>query len=153
MGLKDVLEQISTLEGRRLEDEIYKAVWYEISQGQLDPSAQARALADGGNSKEQLQSSYIKHRIRMLKDELRQLKLEEKQRQQEFSRTMFDALGPDVQKHDDNSMLPEGFDEDLAVASDLNPTKNGGLKRIVAFCVISLLLVSIWSSLEVPLVS
>jgi hypothetical protein len=58
------------LEGRLLEDELYKIAWEEIERGQLDPAAQARSIADGEGDNGKTRSAYIRHRVRRLRDEL-----------------------------------------------------------------------------------
>ena len=57
------------LDGRLLEDELYKIAWEEIEKGQLDSAAQARAIADSEGDDSKIRSAYIKHRVRRLRDE------------------------------------------------------------------------------------
>lgn len=52
------------------EDEIYERVFLEIERGQMDRAAQARAIEEGGADRDAIRRSYIKHRVRRLKDEL-----------------------------------------------------------------------------------
>lgn len=70
MSLKDLMESLKGLEGRLLEDEIYKIVWEEITSNQLDPISQARAISEGGDSQAAIQTRYIRNRVRRIKDEM-----------------------------------------------------------------------------------
>ena len=58
------------LEGRILEDELYRLVWEEIERGEMDNAAQARAIAEAGSNEGMIRAAYIRHRVRRLKDEL-----------------------------------------------------------------------------------
>lgn len=70
MSFKDIKTRVFGLEGRILEDELYRVVWEEIESGEMDRAAQARALEEGAGDDGRIRSAYIKHRIRRLKDDL-----------------------------------------------------------------------------------
>ncbi len=71
------------LDGRLLEDELYKIAWEEIERGQLDSAAQARSIADGEGDNGKTRSAYIRHRVRRLRDELEILQIKEKEKVKE----------------------------------------------------------------------
>ncbi|WP_394227924.1 hypothetical protein [Paracoccus marcusii] len=58
------------LDGRLVEDELYRIVWEEIERGEMDKAAKARATAEAGSNEGQLRGAYIRYRVRRLKDEL-----------------------------------------------------------------------------------
>lgn len=58
------------LDGRLVEDELYRIVWEEIERGEMDKAAKARATAEAGSDEGQLRGAYIRYRVRRLKDEL-----------------------------------------------------------------------------------
>jgi len=70
MNFNDIKVRLRGLEGRLLEDGIYKVVWEEIERGEMDPISQARAVEDGDGEDGKIKSHYIKHRVRRLNDEL-----------------------------------------------------------------------------------
>lgn len=61
-------ENLQTRDDRRVEDRLYELIYHEIETNNLHPAAKARALADGGDSDKLIKQSYIRHRLRMLKD-------------------------------------------------------------------------------------
>ena len=61
---------LQTTEERLIEDRLYEAIHHEIQTDDLHPAAHARAMAEGGDSEGLIKQAYIKHRLRMLKDEL-----------------------------------------------------------------------------------
>lgn len=70
MQFDDIKERLKGLEGRLIEDEIYRAVWEEIESGKMDPVAQARSIEDGEAEDVKIRAAYIKHRVRRIKDEI-----------------------------------------------------------------------------------
>lgn len=64
-GLKDTLK---TRDDRRHEDRLYEVIYREIETNNLHPAAKARAMAEGGDNDRLVKQSYIRHRLRMLKD-------------------------------------------------------------------------------------
>lgn len=70
MNLHEFKERLKGLEGRRMEDELYRIVWEEIQSGQMDPAAQARSITDGEGDDAKIRAAYIKHRVRRLEDEI-----------------------------------------------------------------------------------
>jgi ribosomal protein S14 len=70
MTFENVKSRLLGLDGRLLEDEIYRIVWEEIECNELDPSAQARSIEEGAGDEGKTRSAYIKYRVRRLKDEL-----------------------------------------------------------------------------------
>jgi hypothetical protein len=70
MTFENVKSRLLGLNGRLLEDEIYRIVWEEIENNELDRSAQARSMEEGAGDDGKTRSAYIKHRVRRLKDEL-----------------------------------------------------------------------------------
>lgn len=90
--LEFLKSRLQGLEGRLLEDELYKIAWEEIGRGQLDPASQARSIADGEGDNGKTRSAYIRHRVRRLGDELEILKIREKEKQKAKARIA--AFGP-----------------------------------------------------------
>ncbi|SDX82838.1 hypothetical protein [Roseicitreum antarcticum] len=70
MNLQQIIERVQGMEGRLIEDEIYRIVWEEIENGQFDTASKARAMAKCANDGAELRSAYIRHRVRRLKDEI-----------------------------------------------------------------------------------
>lgn len=68
MQLDDIKELLKGLEGRLIEDEIYRVVWEEIESGEMDAVAQARSIEDGEAEDAKVRAAYIKHRVRRIKD-------------------------------------------------------------------------------------
>lgn len=69
---------------RLMEDELYALVYEEIETGQMDKSAQARAIEEGGSDNGAVRKAYIKNRILRLKAEL-ELARREKEKEIEKS--------------------------------------------------------------------
>lgn len=71
--LKNFLDSLKhtfqSSEDRLLEDRLYEVIYKEIETNNLHPAAKARAMADGGDNDKLIKQSYIRHRLRMLKDE------------------------------------------------------------------------------------
>lgn len=61
---------LQTTEERLIEDRLYEAIHHELESNDLHPAAHTRAMAEGGDSEGLIKQAYIKHRLRMLKDEL-----------------------------------------------------------------------------------
>ncbi|MDA0844097.1 MAG: hypothetical protein O3C07_05160, partial [Bacteroidetes bacterium] len=61
-------ENLQTRDDRRVEDRLYEFIYRELETNNLHPAAKARAMADGGDSEKLIKQSYIRHRLRMLKD-------------------------------------------------------------------------------------
>jgi hypothetical protein len=61
---------LQTTEERLIEDRLYEAIHHELETNDLHPAAHTRAIAEGGDSEGLIKQAYIKHRLRMLKDEL-----------------------------------------------------------------------------------
>lgn len=73
------------------EDKIYEFVYSEIEQGKMDKAAQARAIEEGGANQDAVRQSYIKHRVRRVRNELIQIKEnEEIKRQSELIKAKAD---------------------------------------------------------------
>jgi hypothetical protein len=70
VNLNGLSNRLKGLEGRLLEDELYRIVWEEIENGVKDPAAQARAIEESGGDDGKVRSTYIKHRVRRIQDEL-----------------------------------------------------------------------------------
>lgn len=70
MSLHDKLKRLDGLQGRLLEDELYRIVGEEIEAGVKDTAAWVRAVADGVGDDAATKSMYIKHRVRRLQDEV-----------------------------------------------------------------------------------
>ena len=70
MSLHDKLKRLDGLQGRLLEDELYRIVGEEIEAGVKDTAAWVRAVADGAGDDAATKSMYIKHRVRRLQDEI-----------------------------------------------------------------------------------
>jgi hypothetical protein len=66
-GLKDRLQ---SSDNRRVEDRLYEVIYREIETNNLNPAAKARAMADGGDNDKLIMQAYIRHRLKMLKDEV-----------------------------------------------------------------------------------
>ncbi|WP_306112619.1 MULTISPECIES: hypothetical protein [unclassified Roseovarius] len=76
--LDSLKSRLLGLDGRLLEDELYKIPWEEIEVGQLDSAAQARSIADGEGDDGKTRSAYIRHRVRRLRDEVEILQAQAK---------------------------------------------------------------------------
>ena len=70
MSLHDKLKRLDGLQGRLLEDELYRIVGEEIEAGVKDTAAWVRAVAYGAGDDAATKSMYIKHRVRRLQDEI-----------------------------------------------------------------------------------
>ena len=70
MKINKIRDRLSGLEGRLLEDEIYRIVWEEIESGIMDPVSQARSVAEGDGDDGKIRAAYIRHRVRRIKDEM-----------------------------------------------------------------------------------
>ena len=70
MAFENVKSRLLGLDGRLIEDEIYRIVWEEIESNELDRSAQARSIEEGAGDEGKTRAAYIKHRVRRLKDEV-----------------------------------------------------------------------------------
>lgn len=66
----EYLNRLRTLEGRLLEDELYRIVGHELDDGYVDTIAQTRALSEGHISEAQMKGAYIRQRVQRLTDEL-----------------------------------------------------------------------------------
>src|SRR5688500_12552831 len=69
MSFEYLKSRLLGLEGRILEDEIYRLAWEEIEGGEIDSAGQARAIEEGSGDEGKIRAAYIKHRVRRLKDE------------------------------------------------------------------------------------
>lgn len=70
-NIMDTLKgSLQTTEERLIEDRLYEAIHHELETNDLHPAAHTRAIAEGGDSEGLIKQAYIKHRLRMLKDEL-----------------------------------------------------------------------------------
>ena len=70
MKINKIRDRLSGLEGRLLEDEIYRIVWEEIESGIMDPASQARSAAEGDGDDGKIRAAYIRQRVRRIKDEM-----------------------------------------------------------------------------------
>ena len=70
MKINKIRDRLSGLEGRLLEDEIYRIVWEEIESGIMDQVSQARSVAEGDGDDGKIRAAYIRHRVRRIKDEM-----------------------------------------------------------------------------------
>lgn len=61
---------LRSLEGRMLQDELYRIVGSELENGYVDTIAQTRAMAEGHSSEAKVRAAYIANRIQRLSDEL-----------------------------------------------------------------------------------
>ena len=113
MKLKDIMGRLSGLEGRLLDDELYRFVGYEIEYGEYDQAAWARAVEDSHGNDAKIRADYVRHRVRRLKDELSLL------RQQENPNSGFDkpAITPKPIDEGNRELLP-------AQKADLNDYPN-----------------------------
>ena len=65
---KKIFGDIASLSKRLADDRLYEIVAEEISQGDLDPVAQLKALEKANGNEERARANYARHRIRRLKD-------------------------------------------------------------------------------------
>ena len=82
------LGEIAGLNERLQADRLYEFVQHEIESSQLTLAAKARAVEEAAGDEAKIASLYIKHRVRMLKDELTAFTLAE--RKKEEDRIAFD---------------------------------------------------------------
>jgi ribosomal protein S14 len=91
LTIESIKIHLEGLNGRVLEDEIYRIVWEEIESNVLDGAAKARSIEEGAGDEGKTRAAYIKHRVRRIKDELelhrRELDRHEKSTKQPPKRT------------------------------------------------------------------
>ena len=66
----NTFNHLRSLEGRMLQDELYRIVGSELENGYVDTIAQTRAMAEGHSSEAKVRAAYIANRIQRLSDEL-----------------------------------------------------------------------------------
>ncbi len=66
----NAFNNLRSLKGRMLQDELYRIVGNELENGYVDTIAQTRAMAEGHSSEAKARAAYIANRIQRLSDEL-----------------------------------------------------------------------------------
>lgn len=92
MSFESLKSRLLKLDGRFLEDEIYRIVWEEIESNELDRSAKARSIEEGAGDEGKTRSAYIKHRVRRLRDELEFHRRAQHEREKQTTTTEKPAL-------------------------------------------------------------
>ena len=117
MQLNELTERIKGLDGRLLEDELFRFAWAEVEASQFDEAARARAVSEGGSS-DDIRAAYLRHRVRILKDHLEASKRQQKKakkHRQEQPRT------PEYE-NESNSVVPKANKEkDVQKTEDDTP--------------------------------